>query len=336
MHHFIAKAAVACAAAIGIGTALTTPQPTAASTSTTATVAYVPRYGVAVWQQQPRLHAPGRNLKTGSSWRVFTSKQLNGKTFLNLGGDQWLDAAYADKPGENTVQTLKGTITTTTRATITTAAGGRSSGRTLPAKTNWHVSRRQIVAGTAWYEVGRNQWLSCHQAQLTHEQSRGSKQIVAPSRLNSTITNSAPQAVTAPAINTAILELSNAYRRANGRPALRLNNQLNSGAATRAHDEHLIINARGIKALGHTRPNGQPWYTVPVINSYYRGHQAMGENAVVPHSASTARAIAQNMVNAWINSPGHRKTLLGNYRDTGIGVERLATGQWVGIQLFGR
>lgn len=45
--------------------------------------------------------------------------------------------------------------------------------------------------------------------------------------------------------------------------------------------------------------------------------------------------IANKVVNGWINSPGHRKNLLGNFNVCSIGVYKNSEGFWYLTQLFG-
>lgn len=44
---------------------------------------------------------------------------------------------------------------------------------------------------------------------------------------------------------------------------------------------------------------------------------------------------AKSVVNAWMNSPGHRANILGNYRDTGVGVAFTTNGTPYFCQVFG-
>lgn len=60
-----------------------------------AQINYVPGYGVALWQHPAQQVVPGRKLAHGSRWRVTSTRVVNGHLWLNLGGNQWLDAWYA-------------------------------------------------------------------------------------------------------------------------------------------------------------------------------------------------------------------------------------------------
>jgi hypothetical protein len=58
-----------------------------------AQINYVPNYGVVMWTGAGRV-IPGRVLKHGTRWAVFEAKKINGQTYYNLGGDQWLQGKY--------------------------------------------------------------------------------------------------------------------------------------------------------------------------------------------------------------------------------------------------
>lgn len=78
----------------------TTPS-TTQTTDTTGTlkINYKPGYGIRVWGQ-PGKQALAKTLKTGSNWKFFKTAQVNGKTWYNLGGNQWIDGQYALVSGQ--------------------------------------------------------------------------------------------------------------------------------------------------------------------------------------------------------------------------------------------
>jgi len=51
-----------------------------------------PDYGVAVWRVPGQDQISGKFLKDGSSWRYFRVANVNGKTWYDLGGNQWISA----------------------------------------------------------------------------------------------------------------------------------------------------------------------------------------------------------------------------------------------------
>ncbi len=66
-------------------------------------------------------------------------------------------------------------------------------------------------------------------------------------------------------------------------------------------DEASTIRARECAiSFSHTRPDGQPWYTV--------SDAVMGEN--LAHAANNTQASAENVVKAWLLSPTHKDNVL--------------------------
>lgn len=58
-------------------------------------VNYVPGYGINLWYGYgSNAHFSGRRLPHGSRWKVFKKVTVNGHTWYNLGGNQWLDGKY--------------------------------------------------------------------------------------------------------------------------------------------------------------------------------------------------------------------------------------------------
>lgn len=61
-----------------------------------ATINYVAGYSVNVYSSPLSSEASwtGKQLKHGTKWRTFKKTTLNGTTFYNLGGNQWVDSQY--------------------------------------------------------------------------------------------------------------------------------------------------------------------------------------------------------------------------------------------------
>lgn len=67
----------------------------AGKASGTVKIQYKPGYSIAVWSSFEAGKLTGKKLKNGTSWRYFgLAVGPNNKTFYNLGGNQWIDAAY--------------------------------------------------------------------------------------------------------------------------------------------------------------------------------------------------------------------------------------------------
>jgi len=86
----------------------------------------------------------------------------------------------------------------------------------------------------------------------------------------------------------AAYEATNDYRESKGLDRLLWSERLAIDAITRAGEIE--------KLFSHTRPNGSDWWTVDSEHMF-------GENLAQGYS------IAENVVNAWIDSPSHRENL---------------------------
>lgn len=105
-----------------------------------------------------------------------------------------------------------------------------------------------------------------------------------------------------------ILSQLNAYRAANGLPALTRNSQLD--AAARNHSRDMAVR----RFTGHTNPDGK----APrdrMIAAGYSCNGWTGENLAYGYTSATSA------MNGWKGSSGHNANMLSsNYRSIGIGV----------------
>ncbi|KRM71197.1 TIM-barrel domain-containing protein [Lacticaseibacillus brantae] len=70
-------------------------KPVVTSVKQVVAVNYTPGYGIALWKDNGGTTFAGRHLATGSKWKVSAiAKWANGKTFLQVGTNQWIDARY--------------------------------------------------------------------------------------------------------------------------------------------------------------------------------------------------------------------------------------------------
>lgn len=104
-----------------------------------------------------------------------------------------------------------------------------------------------------------------------------------------------------------IVTLVNQAREKEGLQPLVLDPLLRQGAQVRA--------AECVKTFSHTRPDGTSYKTAiseaGVVSNY------TGENVACGHSS------AQQVVKAWLNSPGHRDNILNsNFTKIGVGLEK--------------
>ncbi|MDL2232059.1 CAP domain-containing protein [Ruminococcaceae bacterium OttesenSCG-928-L11] len=118
--------------------------------------------------------------------------------------------------------------------------------------------------------------------------------------------------------------LVNKEREAAGLEPLERNSILDSAAATRA-SEVLVVDNAGGKA--HTRPDGTSFRTI-LSETEIDGNQC-GENI------ARSEANPQAVMNAWMQSDGHRKNILyEDYGSIGIGVYQLPSGSLDWVQIF--
>lgn len=127
-------------------------------------------------------------------------------------------------------------------------------------------------------------------------------------------------ASTAPKLEDDILELINKHRRSKGLPAL-TNNLVIETEARR----HSMAMATKRIPFGHEGFNIRS----KIVTSKVPGTNAVAENVAF---GSTAKEV----VDGWLNSPGHKKNIEGNYKLTGIGVARDQQSKLYFTQIFAR
>lgn len=115
-----------------------------------------------------------------------------------------------------------------------------------------------------------------------------------------------------------VLKLVNQERAKAGLPALTTNKTLQAAANKRAQEIK--------QSFSHTRPNGSSPFTV--LNEYGISYKSAGEN--IAYGQKTPEAV----MNAWMNSSGHRANILKNgFGKVGIGVYKV-NGVLYWTQLF--
>lgn len=104
---------------------------------------------------------------------------------------------------------------------------------------------------------------------------------------------------------TEVLRLVNQQRAKSGLVACTTNQTLSSASGKRAQEISITFS--------HTRPNGSSFSSV--LKEYGISYRAAGENI------ASGQKTPQEVVNAWMNSPGHRANILNTkYRKLGVGV----------------
>ena len=88
----------------------------------------------------------------------------------------------------------------------------------------------------------------------------------------------------------------------------------------------------------------KPHNDAMMSNKIPLGHSGFQQrSAKIPNAMSTAENVGfcygvddpvKTLVDGWINSPGHRRNLLGNFNQIGIVIECNRNGYWYGTQFF--
>ena len=104
-----------------------------------------------------------------------------------------------------------------------------------------------------------------------------------------------------------VVRLVNAERAKVGLPALKSNyGALKNAAQKRATELPLRFDST------HARPDGSAWHTV--LKDYNVRYTFAGENIAYGQKS------AAQVVQAWMDSPGHKKNILGDFTHIGVGI----------------
>jgi uncharacterized protein YkwD len=109
------------------------------------------------------------------------------------------------------------------------------------------------------------------------------------------------------AIQNAILFHINAYRQKHGLPPLRMDNKIVKEAKNHSLD-----------MANHRMPFGHKYFNSRIerLHAQIKNSNAGAENVAYNYKD------AQDVVNNWVRSPGHKRNIEGNYNLTGIGIAR--------------
>jgi uncharacterized protein YkwD len=132
-------------------------------------------------------------------------------------------------------------------------------------------------------------------------------------------TEPAAEASSNSSIENAILSNVNSYRRSRGLGAL----QMVAAASQQAYN-HSRNMATGRTAFGHDGFDAR----VTAIRSSIGSISGWAENVAYGNLS------AKGVVDVWLNSPGHKKNIEGNYNLTGIGVYKDRQGTLYFTQIF--
>ncbi len=117
-----------------------------------------------------------------------------------------------------------------------------------------------------------------------------------------------------------VIALVNQQRVANGLPALVKDSAVTNCANLRANEITSV--------MSHNRPDGSTCFSILSQNGV--SYSAAGENI------AAGQTTPQEVVNAWMNSPGHRANILNpNYTKIGVGFIKVSSGyQYYWSQMF--
>lgn len=117
----------------------------------------------------------------------------------------------------------------------------------------------------------------------------------------------------------AVLSIVNEERAKYGLQSLSWDASLAKAADVRARETETLFS--------HTRPNGSSCFTV--LNEMNISYMGCGENIAY------GQMTPQEVMNAWMNSEGHRNNILDpNYTKLGVGCYRASNGTYYWTQLF--
>ena len=120
----------------------------------------------------------------------------------------------------------------------------------------------------------------------------------------------------------ALLGIHNNIRSENGLPALKEDGRLS--IAAQKHAQWLALST----TISHAGPNGNN-VGDRVTNEEYPWRSA-GENIALGHKS------VLEVMEGWVNSPGHYENILGDFQDVGIGMAKNRRGRRVWVVVFGR
>jgi uncharacterized protein YkwD len=116
-----------------------------------------------------------------------------------------------------------------------------------------------------------------------------------------------------------ILRLVNQHRAKLGLNALQMND-----AATAEATKHSADMAKGRMAFGHDGFDGR----MKNLNQKLGNLRATGENVAY------GKISAAEVMDMWLNSPGHKKNIEGNFSEVGIGIAKSKSGYLYFTQIF--
>lgn len=142
-----------------------------------------------------------------SSWKLGQTKQLRGKTYYQVGNNEWVAFDSMDIAVNGNKLNDYATNYNADVRNVATVAGntkivnsnGQSTGRVLPKGSQWQLGDIATINGTAYYEVGTDQWIAASSvtnmvSSDTSNQAAG-KQTQTTTNTTTTTTNTAAKKI---------------------------------------------------------------------------------------------------------------------------------------------
>jgi hypothetical protein len=131
------------------------------------TVNYVGPGKVAIWDSPwAHRHTTGKFMANGSAYNAYgKATDESGKTWYNLGGNQWVSAQYValDKAKDYAYQKVRGIGTTKVDkgkiALWNRPSFNGSITRMINPGTRWQIYGEASGGSTTWYDLGGSQWI---------------------------------------------------------------------------------------------------------------------------------------------------------------------------------
>lgn len=177
-------------------------------------------------------------------------------------------------------------------------------------------------SGTYMVAAGDTMWKIAVRYQIgVSELIKANPQLKNPSMITVGQKISIPSIDDVKALEQQVIDLVNRQRSSNGLPLVKANWELCRVARYKSQD---MINKN---YFSHTSPTyGSPF---AMMESFGIRFSAAGENIAY------GQRTPQEVMNAWMNSPGHRANILGaNYNQIGVGVAKASNGTLYWTQEF--
>ncbi|MCD2255183.1 3D domain-containing protein [Lactobacillus sp. CC-MHH1034] len=102
-----------------------------------------------------------QTLPTGSAWKVTNKTVVNGQTWLQVGGTEWVtDQTMPENPVPTATDGVM-YVTGQWGAAVYNSpySNHQNTGRVLEKNSGWKVTQKVDVDGATWYQVGGDAWI---------------------------------------------------------------------------------------------------------------------------------------------------------------------------------